>query len=96
MSTHDQSEDQNENWVAAAIAQQEEHLKRSRSCSPDRWPNGFTQHRWADFGVPSRDGTIQGAAMYRACITCGVTETDADYQVRLAATAPPDSSAPRT
>lgn len=68
-----------ETWVPAAIAAQEEHIKRWRSCMDTLG----RAHTYRDFGVPSADGTIAGAAMYRACIVCGVTETREDYHIRL-------------
>lgn len=71
-----------ESEIREAIAQQEEHLKRSKSC---REVPG-TAHSFSTFGAPSTDRTIASSAMWQACIVCGVTETDDDYQIRLAAT----------
>lgn len=70
-----------EKWVPEAIAQQEEYLKRRRGC------NGVSlvSHAFRDFGKPGPDGTIANALMWRACIVCGVTETNEDYETKLKA-----------
>lgn len=65
-----------EQWVPEAIAQQEEYLKRRASCSPDRWPNGFNEHRWDRFHKLDDQ-------FYEACFICRVTKTDADYQIKV-------------
>lgn len=81
-----------EAWVREAIARQEERLARSRSCS------GVVgqSHTFATFGVSSPGGTIPLAGTFSACINCGVTETDADYQTRLAALTERQPDAPDT
>lgn len=85
---HDHGDDDSrvgpEKWVPEAIAQQEEHIRRSTACQGVRGRS----HAFRTFGVPSPDGTIAQSATYQACIVCGVTETDADYQTRLAALHP--------
>lgn len=69
-----------EEWVPEAIAEQEEHIKRSRPCGgPEGRPHAFRA-----FGRPSPDGTILNARMWRACFNCGVTETPADYATKTA------------
>lgn len=73
-----------ETWVREAIAQQEEHLKRSRSCTEILG----RAHTYRDFGQPDPDGTIAFTHTWRECLVCGVTETDTDYQSRRNATAP--------
>lgn len=69
-----------EQWVPEAIAQQEEYLKRMASCGDVP----FREHAFREFGVPGPDHTIRREHLYEACIICGVTRTDADYQRRLA------------
>lgn len=59
-----------ETEIAAAIAEQEEYIKRRRTCN-DR---PYTNHVFA----PDRT--------WSACIHCGVTETAEDYHRKLAAT----------
>ena len=62
-------------WVADALAEQEEYLKRQRSCSdvPGK-PHAFRPH-----GRPSPDGSIANAALWSQCVACGVTASGADY-----------------
>jgi hypothetical protein len=75
-----QNESQNqtgpETWVPEAVAEQEEHLKRARPCQDTQ------EHAYRDFGRPGRGGIIR-AALWRECLTCGVTETPEDYRKRL-------------
>lgn len=54
----------NEDWVREAIASQEEHIKRSRSC---RERIG-EMHRYRTFGDMATGET------YQACVVCGVPE----------------------
>jgi hypothetical protein len=75
-----QSEPGPEQWVPEAIAQQEEYLKRMAPCGGVR----FREHTFRQFGVPDRDHRIAREHFYDACIACGVTRTDEDYQRRLA------------
>ena len=63
----------NEAEVREAIAQQEEHIKRSTSC------NGvyLQSHYWASYS-PRPGLHIQ------QCGVCKVTRTDEDYQKKIA------------
>jgi hypothetical protein len=64
-----------ETWVRDAIAEQEEHIKRWRSCMD-------TLGRAHAY----REVTASGSATYRACAVCGVTETREDYAAKINAT----------
>jgi hypothetical protein len=64
----------NETEIRDAIASQEEHIKRSRSC---RGVIGVS-HQWATHGNP-RTGEA-----FEACIVCNVTKSLQDYEKRLA------------
>ena len=61
-----------EKWVRDALAQQAEHLARSRSCRDQIG----RPHAWRVFGRP-------GAPAWEACVVCDVTRADADYRTRL-------------
>ena len=63
-----------ENWIREAIAEQEEHIRRSTSC---RGVIGVS-HKW---GTSTNSQT---GATYEACTVCGVTRTSEDYAARLA------------
>lgn len=65
--------------IEAAIAEQEEHVKRSRSCNGEIG----RAHAFRPFG---RSGpTIRASRMtWSACIVCGVTETSEDYARKIA------------
>lgn len=66
-----------ETWVREAIAEQEEHIKRWRSCM-DTLGRSHTYHTVTS---PAPSGRAQeGEVTYRACAGCGVTETRDDYQ----------------
>lgn len=67
-----------EGWVRDAVDEQEDYLKRVRSCG------GVTgrPHQFEDFGRPSPDGTIMGALMWRECLACGAAASAADYATR--------------
>lgn len=67
----------NETEVREAIAQQEEYLIRRKSCSPERWPNGFVKHSWDQFSLYPQGPT------YEACFNCRVTKTDEDYRKKI-------------
>lgn len=55
--------------VTAALRQQEEHIKRSTSCTGQVGrAHAYRAH-----------GNGRTGAAYSACIVCGVTETAADY-----------------
>lgn len=69
----------NQTEIKEALAQQEEYLKRRGSCSPERWPNGFVEHRWDTFSKLTE-------VSYEACFICRVTKTDEDYQVKIGGT----------
>lgn len=66
----------NQDEIKAAIAEQEEYLKRNKSCM------GVVgrAHRFAPHATPSLDGTLHGDALVSRCIACGVTETAQDYR----------------
>lgn len=61
-----------EKEIAEAIAQQEEYLKRIRTCSAGR----FLPHAWETYS------TAPGGPKYQACWRCKVTKTDEDYQIK--------------
>lgn len=65
-----------ETWVREAIAEQEEYLKRRRSCAEVR----FRSHQYRTVEATRPDGT---AVSYEACAVCDVTRTAEDYRVRL-------------
>lgn len=60
-----------ETWVPEAIAEQEEYIKRFKSC---RGIVG-TPHAWGQFAAAP-------GIYYRACTRCRVTETRADYATK--------------
>lgn len=63
-----------DNWVAEAIAEQEEHIKRVTSC---KGVVGMA-HSFDTFSMgPSK-------AKVRKCWRCGVTETPEDYAKNIA------------
>lgn len=76
-----------EKWVPDAIAQQEEYLKRSASCSGTSDPNASARvgmsHSWDTYS------TAPNGPKYDACWRCRVTKTDADHQIKTAAGAAP-------
>lgn len=59
-----------ETWVREAIAEQEEHIKRWRSCMD-------TLGRSHAYTTVTPDS--EGLKAYRACRVCGVTQTREDY-----------------
>lgn len=61
-----------ENEIRAAIAEQEEYLKRVRSCQDVLG----TAHAFRPHGRP---GTKQA---FSACVVCSVTETRDDYAAK--------------
>jgi hypothetical protein len=63
-----------EGETRAAIAAQEEHIRRSTSC---RGVLG-SSHAFRVFGMPGTDSA------WSQCIACDVTETPADYAVKTA------------
>ncbi len=67
-----------EQEVREAIAEQEEHIRRSTSCQ------GVVgaSHKYRTHGRPKGAESIGSADMWSACIVCGVTETRADYAVK--------------
>lgn len=65
-----------EAWVPAALAAQEEHIKRSSSC---RGQVGHS-HAFRKHGRPGRPPEA-----WSECIVCGVTETAADYRAKAGA-----------
>lgn len=69
----------NQTEIKEAIAEQEEYLKRRRSCMDVLG----RAHRFEAHGTPGPDGTIRANAMVSRCITCGVTETAEGYRASL-------------
>ncbi len=65
-----------ETKVADAVAAQRQHEKRSQSCLRQLG----RPHVYRRFGSPTNP-----RASWAQCLTCGVTETHADYQARLGA-----------
>lgn len=67
-----------ETEIAEAIAQQEEHIKRSLSCGGR---GTMLSHSWATFSA------APGGPTYEACwrAGCRVTRTDDDYQRKIGA-----------
>ncbi len=63
----------NESEVKAAIASQEEYLKRERSCSGVLGKS----HSWRRYGNPAT------RKPYEACVVCDVTRTADDYAVKI-------------
>lgn len=55
-------------WVARAVSEQEEHIKRSRPCTDGR------PHRYRPHGIPHASGRPGLSGTYEACIVCGVPE----------------------
>ena len=78
-----------DSWVAEAIASQEEHIRRVRSCTginnshADASPG--LSHSWDTFA------TAPGGPKYQACWRCRVTRTREDYAIKQAARTGPDS-----
>lgn len=72
-----------EQEVAEAIAQQEEHIKRSTSCTGINNSHAGSRpglnHSWDTFSA------APGGPTFQACWRCRATKTDADYQVKRAA-----------
>lgn len=70
-------EHEQDDWVRSAIAEQEEYLKRMRSCraQPGR------AHGWRTFGSLGRDKA------WEACVVCGVSRSRDDYERARAAAA---------
>ncbi len=74
----------NQSEIKTAVAQQEEHIRRTRSCAgtPDKGgptlpdPIPGQSHSFAQYAAAP-------GVFYRACISCHVTETDADYQTKI-------------
>lgn len=67
------AEPMDQDELRAAIAAQEEHIKRSTSCSG----TVGRAHDFRPHGSPP--------ATWSACVVCGLTETPQDYQVKIAA-----------
>lgn len=65
----------NETEAAAAVAEQEDYLKRVRSCGGQLG----MPHSWDTFSAGP------GRSKYRACWRCRATETRADYRAKTLA-----------
>ena len=72
----------NDRKTSAAVAEQEEHIKRSTSC---RGVVGVS-HKYRTHGRPRGAESIGADEMWSACIVCGVTRTSADYAVAVETT----------
>lgn len=67
--------------IKAALAEQEEHVKRSTSCQGVIGKS----HAFRPHGTPvSREQYAAGRRrrLYSACVVCGVTETPRDYEAK--------------
>jgi hypothetical protein len=64
----------NQTEVKAALAAQEEHIKRERSCM------GVVglAHGFRRFGNPSNPKVV-----WSQCIVCNLTETNDDYEIKM-------------
>lgn len=69
----DVNNDGPEKWVPEAIAEQEEGLKRWKSCLGQLG----LPHTWQTVSEP-------GGLEYEACVRCQVTRTPEDYRTKLA------------
>ena len=72
-------EDPEDDTLAAAIAAQEEHLKRQRFCEGRQ----YVSHKFETFRPKGEATSVARDSMWSACIVCGVTETPEDYQRKL-------------
>ena len=62
-------------WIAEALALQEEHLKRIRGCEGRPVKHRYETHRHA--------GSTRGDAMWQACAVCKVTASEADWRIMM-------------
>ncbi len=65
-----------ENWVAEAIASQEEHIRRSTSCL-GQIGRAHVYREHGHLGTPNS---------WQECLTCGTTKTLTDYETKTSAT----------
>lgn len=71
-----------ESWVARAIAQQEEHIKRTKSCGG----RVGRAHTWVDRERPAAELALPDKTWvlsWSECAVCEVTKTDEDYLVKM-------------
>lgn len=71
-----------DSWVAQAIAEQEEYVKRWRSCAGIDGSHADAvglPHSWDTYS------TAPGGPKYQACWRCRVTRTREDYEVKVGA-----------
>lgn len=71
-----------ETWVREAIAEQEAHIKRWRSCMDTLGRPHSYRDMTASPNPAAPDEDPIPSVTYRACATCGVTETREDYQTQ--------------
>lgn len=72
-----------ETWVREAIAEQEEYIRRWRSCMDTLGRS----HSYRDVTLEPTPSASEGGEpltplTFRACTVCGVTQTREDYQTR--------------
>lgn len=67
-------------WIAEAAAQQDEHLRRMRTCTGGDYPNNEpgTEHAWDTF-------SLRPGVKIEQCWRCKVTRTDPAYQRKIEA-----------
>lgn len=70
-----------EKWVADAIAEQEEYIRRFRSCEDVP----CKAHRYETFRGPDSKLPVPDEVTWRECVACSVTETREDYARKLQA-----------
>jgi len=71
----------NQSEIAAAVAEQTEHIKRRKSCQGRLYVN----HKFVTFRPEGTTGSVPASSTWSACLVCGVTETPEDYHRQLAA-----------
>lgn len=70
-----------EKWVPEAIAEQEEYIRRFKSCGGVLGK----PHRFETFRGPDSKLPVPDEVTWRQCINCDVTETREDYARKVAA-----------
>lgn len=68
-----------EQEIKAAIAEQEEYLRRQRSCQGRL----YAPHTFGSFRSQGQPGSVAASDIWSACIICGVTETPEDYRTKM-------------
>jgi len=77
-------------WVTEAIAEQEEHIKRWKSCDEVVG----RAHRFEMFRGPDSKLPVPDEVTWRQCVNCDVTETREDYATKLRMQNQPVSAPP--